>query len=212
MLLCSINEDIMTDSVALRSIRSEYARLREENKDLRDELTLLRSSVRALRVLQDLIENLSPEIDMIKWIDDLLASALAAVSAKDGSLILLDEESGEMVFAVVQGEARDRLTGFRMSPGEGVAGWVVENRKPQIVQDPRNDPRFSPNVDDMLGFRTRSLACVPLIHEDRVLGVIEAINKISDREFTLQDQDLMTLVAHLTSQGISRAESFVDKS
>lgn len=202
----------MTDSVALRSIRSEYARLREENKDLRDELTLLRSSVRALRVLQDLIENLSPEIDMIKWIDDLLASALAAVSAKDGSLILLDEESGEMVFAVVQGEARDRLTGFRMSPGEGVAGWVVENRKPQIVQDPRNDPRFSPNVDDMLGFRTRSLACVPLIHEDRVLGVIEAINKISDREFTLQDQDLMTLVAHLTSQGISRAESFVDKS
>lgn len=202
----------MTDSVALRSIRSEYARLREENKDLRDELSLLRSSVRALRVLQDLIENLSPEIDMIKWIDDLLASALAAVSAKDGSLILLDEESGEMVFAVVQGEARDRLTGFRMSPGEGVAGWVVENKKPQIVQDPRNDPRFSPNVDDMLGFRTRSLACVPLIHEDRVLGVIEAINKISDREFTLQDQDLMTLVAHLTSQGISRAESFVDKS
>jgi sigma-B regulation protein RsbU (phosphoserine phosphatase) len=212
MLLFSINEDIMTDSVALRSIRSEYARLREENKDLRDELSLLRSSVRALRVLQDLIENLSPEIDMIKWIDDLLASALAAVSAKDGSLILLDEESGEMVFAVVQGEARDRLTGFRMSPGEGVAGWVVENRKPQIVQDPRNDPRFSPNVDDMLGFRTRSLACVPLIAEDRVLGVIEAINKISDREFTLQDQDLMTLVAHLTSQGISRAESFVDKS
>jgi GAF domain-containing protein len=53
---------------------------------------------------------------------------------------------------------------------------------------------------------------VPLIAEDRVLGVIEAINKISDREFTLQDQDLMTLVAHLTSQGISRAESFVDKS
>jgi len=202
----------MTDSVALRSIRSEYARLREENKDLRDELSLLRSSVHALRVLQDLIENLSPESDMNKWIDDLLASALAAVSAKDGSLILLDEESGEMVFAVVQGEARDRLTGYRMSPGEGVAGWVVENRKPQIVQDPRNDPRFSPNVDDMLGFRTRSLACVPLITEDRVLGVIEAINKISDREFTLQDQDLMTLVAHLTSQGISRAESFVDKS
>jgi len=202
----------MTDSVALRSIRSEYARLREENKDLRDELSLLRSSVHALRVLQDLIENLSPESDMNKWIDDLLASALAAVSAKDGSLILLDEESGEMVFAVVQGEARDRLTGYRMSPGEGVAGWVVENKQPQIVQDPRNDPRFSPNVDDMLGFRTRSLACVPLITEDRVLGVIEAINKISDREFTLQDQDLMTLVAHLTSQGISRAESFVDKS
>ena len=201
----------MADSVAMRSLRSEFARLREENQDLRDELSLLRSSVHALGVLQTLIEHLSPDIDMIKWIDDLLISALAAVSAKDGSLILLDEESGEMVFAVVQGEARDRLTGFRMSPGEGVAGWVVENKKPQIVQDPRNDPRFSPNVDDMLGFRTRSLACVPLIHEDRVLGVIEAINKISDREFTLQDQDLMMLVAYLTSQGISRAESFVDK-
>lgn len=201
----------MAKNEAIRSLQTEVTRLRQENQDLRDEVALLRASVRAVRVLQELIETLSPEVDVIAWIDELLASALAAVGAEDGSLILLDEEKGELVFAVVHGEARDQLSGYRMPLGEGIAGWVAQNRLPEILRDPRNDQRFNPLVDEMLGFRTRSIAAVPLLAGDRVLGVIEAINKGSDREFTLQDQDLMMVVAQLASMGISRAESFVEE-
>jgi GAF domain-containing protein len=205
-------EGPMTQNEAIRSLQTEVTRLRQENQDLRDELTLLRASVRAVRVLQELIDTLSPDVDVLAWIDELLSSALAAVGAQDGSLILLDEEKNELVFAVVHGEARGQLSGYRMPLGEGIAGWVAENRMPEILQDPRGDPRFSPMVDEMLGFRTRSIACVPLVAGDRVLGVIEAINKGSDRDFTVQDQDLMMVVAQLAAMGISRAESFVEES
>jgi sigma-B regulation protein RsbU (phosphoserine phosphatase) len=201
----------MATKDTIRSLQAEVTRLRNESQDLEEELSLLRSSVRALRVLQDLNSNLTAGIDILKWIDELLASALAAIAAEDGSLILVDEETGELVFAVVHGRARDRLTGYRMPPGEGIAGWVVQNRVPEIVSDPRKDPRFNPEIDDMLGFRTRSIASVPLIAGERVLGVIEALNKVSDREFTVQDEDLMMLVANLASGGLSMAEAFMDK-
>ena len=201
----------MANKVSIRTLQTELKKLRKENQDLSEELSLLRSSVRAVRALQELIDSLSPDVDVIAWIDELLASALAAVAAKDGSLILRDEDTGELVFAVVHGEARDRLTGYRMPPTEGIAGWVVKNRLPDIVQDPCSDPRFNAAVDEMLGFRTRSIACVPLVVGGQVLGVIEAINKDSDREFTQQDQDLMMVVANLASLGLSRAESFVEK-
>ena len=63
--------------------------------------------------------------DLIDLLDDLLAAALAVVDASDGSLLLLDEDTEELVFAVVRGSARNQLTGFRLPPGKGIAGWVA---------------------------------------------------------------------------------------
>jgi GAF domain-containing protein len=204
------DEAEMSKSEAIRSLQSEVTRLRQENDDLKGELALLRSSVKALRELQDLIEDLPAEFDVLKWIDEILASALLAVGSKDGSLLLLDEDSNELVFAVVHGNSQQHLLGHRMQLGEGIAGWVAEHRVPQIVKDARGDPRFNPLVDEMLSFHTRTLACVPLVDGDRVLGVIEAINKLSDGEFTQNDQDLLILVAHFAAFGIKHAEAIVE--
>ncbi len=196
----------------VRFLQLEVARLREENRELKDELAVLRSSVRALNALQELIEQMKPEMDVLVLLDDVLASALAVLDADDGSLLLHDDESDDLVFAVVHGIARDRLTGFRLPKGHGIAGWVAEHRRPQLVQDVMDDPRFYPQVDETIGFRTRSLACVPLLDGQRVLGVIEIINKISDREFTNEDQDLLQVVAQLATMAILRAEAFAETS
>lgn len=195
----------------IRFLQLEATRLREENRELREELTVLRSSVRALSALQDYIQRITPSTDVIALIDDLLASALTVLGASDGSLLLLDEDTSELVFAVVHGQARDRLTGYRLPPGKGIAGWVADNMEPLVVQDVNNDPRFFPDVDETFGFQTRTLVCVPLLEGDRVLGVIEAINKVSDREFSAEDHDLLMVVAQLASLAIMRAESFTEQ-
>lgn len=187
-------------------LQQEISRLREENRTLKEELGVLRSSVRALNALQDIIRRLGPGADVLPLLDDLLASALAVVDAQDGSLLLLDEDTGELVFAVVHGQARDTLTGYRLAAGQGIAGWVAASRKPQIVREAHLDQRFSPQVDDVFSFRTRSLACVPLLDGPRVLGVIEALNKRADREFTDVDRDLLQIVAQLASIALTRAE------
>jgi len=206
-----LTEEPMDTRDPIRFLQLEANRLREENRELREELTILRSSIRILSALQDLIHQLTPETNVISLLDDLLASALEVLGASDGSLLLIDEETSELVFAVVHGEVRESLTGYRLPPGKGIAGWVATNRTPQIVRDVRNDPRFYPRVDETLGFQTRTLACVPLLDGDRVLGVIEAINKLSDREFSPEDHDLLMIVAQLAAVAIARAEAFAEQ-
>jgi GAF domain-containing protein len=87
---------------------------------------------------------------------------------------------------------------------------VAENRTPVMVRDARTDPRFSPAVDERFEFLTRSMACVALVDGERVLGVIEALNKSAKRDFTETDRDLLTVVAQLAAVAIRRAESFAE--
>jgi GAF domain-containing protein len=195
----------------IRFLQQEATRLRQENLELKEELAVLRSSVRALSALQDLVQRITPDIDVITFLDDILASALTVLGVSDGSLLLLDEQTNELVFAVVHGLARGRLVGYRLPPGKGIAGWVAENMQPLVVQDVEDDPRFYPQVDESLGFQTRSLACVPLLDGERVLGVIEAVNKATDRSFTPDDHDLLMVVAQLAAVAIRRAENLAEE-
>ena len=199
----------MSSTEPIRFLQLEVKRLKDENSELREELTVLRSSVRALSALQDLIQRINPHTDIIRLLDDLLASALAVLGAANGSLLLRDEETEELVFAVVHGEARDSLTGFRLPAGRGIAGWVAMNREPQIISNVRKDDRFYPLVDETFGFQTQTLACVPLLDGNRVLGVIEAVNKYGNHAFTPEDHDLLVIIAQLASLALLRAESFV---
>jgi len=192
---------------ALRSLQLEVARLRDENRALKDELAALRGAVRGLDALHEVIQRIRPGVDILQLMDDLLASALAVVGASDGSLLLLDEDTNELVFSVVRGQARDRLRGYRLPPGRGIAGWVAANRQAQVVHDVHTDPRFYPDVDETFGFETHTLACVPLLDGTRVLGVIEALNKASPRGFLPQDHDLLLVVALLAAVALRRAEA-----
>lgn len=203
---------LRSDTNPMHMLQLEVARLKDENRGLRDEIALLHSSIRALSALQDLIERLSPKTPIIDLLDDLLRSVLMVVGASAGSLLLVDEDTGELVFAVVHGPARQRLTGYRLPRGQGIAGWVVSHRQPQVVHDVRTDPQFSPLVDETFDFQTRSLAALPLLDGDRVLGVIEALNKSSDREFTQVDNDLLKVVAQLAAAALVRAEALTSAS
>jgi len=207
-MMWQLGADAMVDTRdPLRFLQGEVARLKQENQELKDEVTVLRSSVRSLSAIQDLIQRMTPETDLLQLLEDLLASTLAVLGSSDGSLLLLDDETEELVFAVVRGQASARLKGYRLPPGKGIAGWVADQRQPAIVHDVHKDPRFYPQVDEAFGFHTQTLACVPLVIGERVLGVIEAVNKVSDREFSAEDHHLLMVVAQLAAVAIQRAET-----
>lgn len=190
-----------------RFVQEEAKRLGDDNRDLRTELQALRESVRALSKLYYLSQNITPDTDVLRLLSHILDSAMQVLKASDGSLMLVDEQTNELVFAVVRGEAADRLVGYRLPPGQGIAGWVAANKQPQIVMDVRRDPRFFSTVDEAFHFRTRSMVCVPLcLDNGRVLGVIQVLNKVSDRPFTQDDLDLMLVVAQLAVTAMHRAE------
>ena len=192
---------------SLRFLKEEGARLADENAQLRQEVTVLRRSVRALSALYYVSQQITPTVDVLRLLGEILDTALAVLEASDGSLMLTDEESGELVLAVVRGKAADRLLGYHLPKNVGIAGWVSAHRQPQIVRDVRNDPRFYPQVDEAFGFSTRSMICVPVTLDDgRLLGVIEVLNKASERGFNQEDLDLILIVAQLAATAMRRAE------
>ncbi len=190
----------------LRALQQENLRLKSENQDLHTELTHLRQAIRALSELQQNLDFITVQTNVFALINRILSSALDAVDSQDGSLQLLDEEAHELVFVEVQGAARDRLLNYRMPDHEGIAGWVVANHKPRLVPDTYQEPVFSPLVDRKIGFRTNSLICVPLLDQERIIGVIEAVNTRSGDPFKENDLDILLLVAQLASLAIVKAE------
>ena len=199
----------MTQDVqkSMQFLQRENIRLKAENSSLKQLLTRLQKGVRALSSLQQKIDKIRPESDVYRLINDILNTALDAVDSENGSLLLEDEDTEELVFVEVIGEARDMLMGYRLQKGIGVAGWTVQNRKAKLVEDVRREPTFSPQVDQVTGMQTSSLICVPLYDNDRNLGAIEVVNTRTGRPFNDSDKDLLLLVARLASLAIVVAEA-----
>ena len=180
------------DVQILRTLQQENARLKEEVTRLRDYVSNLQSLHRAAR-------HLLSEKDIMTLLDKTLYYALTVLDAHDGALLLRDEDTNELVFVLVQGQVRETLPGYRIAGNEGIAGWVAQHREPVIVNNVRGDPRFSPRVDRSFKFETRNLVCVPLIARDRVLGVIEVLNKSGGQDFAEADVDLLSLLAVISA-------------
>ena len=129
------------------------------------------------------------------------------MDADDGSLLLIDEETDELVFVLVHGAVQETLPGYRFDRQQGIAGWVAEHVEPAIVNNVRSDARFLPELDERSGFVTRSLMAVPLAARGRVLGVIEVLNKRSGKNFTDDDASLLSILATLSASALDYAAS-----
>ena len=121
--------------------------------------------------------------------------ARAIFAAKASSVFLLDEYTDELVFEAVSGEGEEHLIGMRIPSGTGIAGWVVSTRQPLVIDDLQNDPRHARNVAERTGYVPNSLMAVPLLSEERSLGVLQVLDRHKSR-FTLQQMDLLGLFAN----------------
>ncbi|MFO7681405.1 MAG: GAF domain-containing protein [Chloroflexota bacterium] len=189
----------------VRFVQAENVRLQQEIETLRSENERLRSILNGLKALQFASDRMDAETDVLRLLDQVLQLALLSIDSENGSLLVMDEETNELVFVVVHGAVRDSLRGYRISAGQGVAGWVAQERQPLILENARQDPRFSAAVDQNFDFYTRSLICVPIIYNERVLGVIQALNKTGEQPFYLADQALLGVVAQMAAAAMHKA-------
>jgi GAF domain-containing protein len=120
--------------------------------------------------------------------------ARAIFGARASSIFLLDEEADELVFEAVAGEGADTLVGKRLPSSTGIAGWVLVTRQPLVLEDVASDPRFARETAEATGYVPRGLMAVPLLHEERALGVLQVLDRESAR-FTLAEMDLLGLFA-----------------
>lgn len=196
----------MNEAYGLRALQQENIHLKEQNRELMEELSQLRHAIRALTLLEQSLDKITPQTDVHELINGILMAALQAVRAEEGSLLLLDEEAQELVFVEVVGENREQLVGTRMPASQGVVGAVVSEHAPILVEDVRQEPKWYGEVDELLGFETLSILGMPVIHNGRLLGAIELVNKQDGSAFDEEDQDILLLVARLAAMTLVRAE------
>jgi GAF domain-containing protein len=133
-----------------------------------------------------------------------LLSAIVEVArsifgAKASSILLLDEETQELVFEAVVGEGEETLVGMRFPAGTGIAGWVLATRTPLVIDDVQKDPRFASDVAEDTGYVPSGLMAAPLLHEERALGVLEVLDRPEQSHFSLQEMELLGLFANQAS-------------
>ena len=136
------------------------------------------------------------EEDYRALLHSVVEVARAIFRAKASSIFLLDAQADELVFEAVAGEGADTLVGKRFPSSTGIAGWVLVTGQPLVIEDVAADPRFGRDAAESTGFVPKGLMAVPLLHEERSLGVLEVLDRPKDARFTLAEMELLTLFAN----------------
>jgi GAF domain-containing protein len=122
--------------------------------------------------------------------------ARAIFGAEASSIFLLDEKTDELVFEAIAGHGAETLLGQRFPSSTGIAGWVLVTRQPLVIEDVTEDPRFAKDVAEQTGYVPKGLMAVPLLHEERTLGVLEVLDRPQRTQFSLVEMDLLGLFAN----------------
>jgi diguanylate cyclase (GGDEF)-like protein len=130
------------------------------------------------------------------------------IKAKNWTLFLLDPKTEELYFGVVVGLDKGSLADVRIGLGEGIAGTVAHTGEPILVPEVRQDPRFSNKVDDLTGFVTHSIICLPLKMQGAVIGVIEIVNPEDMSLFQDNFMPLLSILADYVAIAIHNARTY----
>ena len=139
---------------------------------------------------------MSAESEHRALLQSIVEVARAIFSAKAASIFLHDDAADELVFEAVAGEGSDSLVGTRFPSSTGVAGWVLVTRQPLVIEDVTEDPRFAKDFAETTGYIPKGLMAVPLLHEERSLGVLEVLDRPQRSQFSLVEMDLLGLFAN----------------
>lgn len=161
--------------------------------------------------LEHLIEinrRLSTTLRHDEVLQAVMTTAVELLRCESGSLLLVDPETDELVFQVVVGPASARLQGTRLPPGVGVVGDVVREGKPLIINNAQSDPRHYKEIDRQTALQTTTLLAVPLVTKERVVGVLEVLNKLDGTPFSADDCAALTALAIQSGIALENAQLY----
>jgi diguanylate cyclase (GGDEF)-like protein len=169
---------------------------------------MLSQTVKGMKKELAFFEEMNKVLTSSRDINDVLVTIMKRVKdmteAKAWSIILADEESGELVIEKSSGSAKKSIKKLRLKPGEGIAGWVAKRGVPLVVSDVVKDRRFSKRIDQQSGFMTKSVMCAPIISKDKTLGVLEVINKKDGKAFTEEDLALLMKLVNQAALAVEK--------
>lgn len=185
----------------LRSLELEYQRQRQDLRSAYEEIV-------ALTALQEVTLGLLSVLEPGPLVERVVSAAVSLLDADGCALFLLLPESEELVVQVTTGQVGELVAGHRVRIGEGIVGWVAQTGEPAVVNDIPGHPRFSPVADGLSTGEIRSLLCMPLQFQGRLLGVLMAVNKAGSGPFEAPDLKRLRFLASVAAAMIERVRLY----
>src|SRR5512142_623685 len=158
------------------------------------------------RRLIEIARDLASTLDLETVLERIVFAAAEVSGAEAASILLYDNLTRQLNFQVATNVDEPTLRGT-VVPLDSIAGWVVLNRKSVRIAHVQEDPRFFGHVDQMTGSPTRTLLGVPLITKNKVVGVLETMNK-GQGHFTEGDESLLGVLGAQAAVAIENARLF----
>lgn len=172
-----------------------------------DKLAMLQHAqqdLRELHLLYEVGQALASNLDLESLLEDMKNRVPEVMGAERCSIMLIDEASRELVLNAIDAHTNE-LREFRIPLDRGIAGWVASNGIGQIVNDVEQDPRWFDAVSRDVDFETRQILCAPMRLGDRVVGVMQVLNKRGGEPFVEQDLRLLTTLASQAAIAVENA-------
>ncbi|MCP5494447.1 MAG: SpoIIE family protein phosphatase [Leptospiraceae bacterium] len=134
-----------------------------------------------------IISQINSTEDVQVLLDTIIETARRVIGTEGSSLLLYDKEEKCLVFRNSKGEKSEFLYSLKVPKGLGIAGLVLQNLEPIIVNDALSDSRIYRKIDESTGFTTRNIMAVPMVAQGEVQGVLEVVNSIERDEFDAND-------------------------
>ena len=205
MIISSFDPDVIYSDEQLQF----FSAIADQTAAILDRAHLYREMeerARQLVALNEVGSVITSTLDMGAVLNLIMDKAVELLQAEAGSLILVDQDTDELVFEVTTGPGSADLVGTRLPPGTGVLGTVVEGGKPVIIKDAQTDRRWYQDLDAQ--FVTRSIIAVPMISRGRAIGAIELLNRRDGVPFDEDDERLLTAFAANATISLENARLF----
>lgn len=133
----------------------------------------------------------------------IVEATVALFDAEAASIALYDPTADRLVFEVAAGEQGQGVIGLSIAPDQGIAGYVFRSGQALALSDVERDARFGRAVAEKTAYLPRSIIAVPLVSEDRTIGVLEVLDKRTATAFSLRDIELAAIFAAQAATAIS---------
>ncbi|MDZ4726455.1 MAG: SpoIIE family protein phosphatase [Leptospira sp.] len=152
-----------------------------------------------LNLISDITSRINSTEDLETLLSEIMGITRDVLDTEGSSLLLYDKEKDVLVFNTTSGLKEESLSQLTVPRGKGIAGMVLETLQPEIVNDAENDPRIFKDIDKKVGYHTRNLLCVPMIAQNEVQGVLEAVNTLDGRSFNQTDIKILKYLSNLAA-------------
>ncbi|HET8840266.1 MAG TPA: GAF domain-containing protein [Ktedonobacteraceae bacterium] len=141
----------------------------------------------------------------------VVTTAAQVISARSGSLFLIDEKAQDLVFEVAIGPAAQEVKKFRVPLGHGIAGMVALSGQPMAIADAAQAEQFAFDIATSVNYIPRSILCVPLFYDNSVIGAIELLDKSEKSSFSPQDIETLGAFANIAAVAIAQSQAYEDE-